>query len=81
MSNALADLMFRPDAEGPADRLRVALDLHEAGMDLLREKMRRDEPTLTESELKERVSAWLLDTPMQGDNERRLPWQEWVARR
>ncbi len=49
--------------ETPAERLRVALELFEFGVDLMRQKFRREAPTATKAEIETRLVAWLQDRP------------------
>lgn len=49
--------------ETPAQRLRIALDLHELGVEMMRQKLRREAPEATEDEIQARLVAWLQDRP------------------
>lgn len=51
------------------EKLAMALDLAEAGVDLMRENLRRRHPQATESELDAMIVAWLRERPgaEQGD--------------
>ncbi len=49
--------------ESPAQRLRVALDLFELGIDMMRQKLRRDAPEATEDEIQARLATWLRERP------------------
>ena len=63
--------------ESAAARLRVALELFEAGLEMKRQKLRRDHPDLTGDEIEARVAAWLRERPGAefGDAEgRRVTW-------
>lgn len=46
-----------------AQRLRVALDLYEAGVQMLRQRLRRERPAASETEIDAAVNAWLLVRP------------------
>ena len=46
-------------AETEAERLRAALDLHELGVRLYRQRMRREHPQARPSEIEKLVKAWL----------------------
>lgn len=46
-----------------AARLRTALDLFEAGVEMMRQRLRRDHPDLADREIVARVGAWLRDRP------------------
>ena len=65
----------RPDS--PAERLRLAFDLFAAGESLMRARLRRDNPDISQAELEALVFAWLLERPgaESGDVEgRSVPW-------
>lgn len=51
------------EQELAAQRLRCALDMHEAGVALMLQNLRRRFPSATQSELDERLIAWLCDRP------------------
>ncbi|WP_437512378.1 hypothetical protein [Sorangium sp. So ce1099] len=60
-----------------AEKLRLAFDLHEAGVTLMRQNLRRRLPEATETEIDERLAAWLLERPGAefGDAEGQpVPW-------
>lgn len=42
-----------------AERMRVALELHDLGVKLYRQRMRRDHPDADETEIDALVHAWL----------------------
>ncbi len=46
-----------------AQRLRLALDMYEAGEQMMRQRIRRDRPTASAQEVEAEVSAWLLNRP------------------
>lgn len=46
-----------------ASALRTALDLHEAGVELMRQNLRRRDPSATDDEIDRRLRAWLADRP------------------
>ena len=46
-----------------AARLRTALDLFEAGVEMMRQRLRRDHPDLAEREIAARLTAWLRERP------------------
>lgn len=52
-----------PDAEGAAARLRVAFDLFEAGVTLMRQKIARERPDASQREVEELVCRWLRTRP------------------
>lgn len=52
-----------PLPEDAAERLRVTFDLHQAGVDLMRQNLRRRYPEESDAKISERVSAWLHTRP------------------
>ncbi len=44
-------------------RLRMALDLFETGMEMMRRKLRRDHPDLADHEVEARLESWLQERP------------------
>jgi Rv0078B-related antitoxin len=66
-----------PGLDAAARRLRLALDLFEAGEELMRQQLRRKHPALTTAEIEARLLTWLLERPGAefGDTTGRLvPW-------
>jgi hypothetical protein len=60
-----------------AARLRAALEMFETGVQMMRQNLRRDYPTLSDAEIEARVTAWLRERPGAefGDAVgRRVPW-------
>ena len=57
-----------------ADKLRLALDLGECGLDVMREQLRREYPDESDESIHRRLVAWFQDgsTVVIGDDERRL---------
>jgi hypothetical protein len=47
----------------PAARLRIALELHELGVQMQRQRLRRERPQLSDAELDRAVRAWLHERP------------------
>jgi hypothetical protein len=47
----------------PTARLRLALDLFESGVALMRQKLRRERPSAQEAEIDAAVVAWLRTRP------------------
>lgn len=47
----------------PAARLRIALELHAVGEQMLRQRLRREQPSMTPAELDRAVAAWLRERP------------------
>ena len=61
----------------PAERFRIALDLFDTGVRLMRQNLSRDHPDATEKEIDDRLRAWLRHRPgaEHGDCPgRRLDW-------
>ena len=56
-------------AATPAERLRIALDLHDAGVEMMRQNLRRRHPDVDENEIERLLVAWLHERPgaEQGD--------------
>lgn len=50
-------------AEGPAERLRVALDLYELCEGLYRQRLRRERPGASPEEIDEAIGRWLRHRP------------------
>ncbi|MBA3742378.1 hypothetical protein [Sporichthya sp.] len=50
-------------AETPGDRIRIALDLYEVGEKMLRARLRRERPDISQSELDQAIVAWLRRRP------------------
>lgn len=47
----------------PRDALRTTLDLFDAGLDLMRQNLRRGHPQATEDEIDGRLRQWLHERP------------------
>ena len=47
----------------PATRLRIALELHDLGERMLRQRLRRERPQITQTELDDAIGSWLRDRP------------------
>jgi hypothetical protein len=59
------------------ERLRLTFDLFEAGVDLMRQRLRRQYPGETEAEIERRIGEWLHERPgaEHGDGVGRVvPW-------
>lgn len=52
-----------PELDIAAQKLRLALDLFEAGVEMKRVSLRREWPGATESEIRAKLQAWLLERP------------------
>jgi len=46
-----------------AQRLLTTFDLHESGVELMRQKLRRENPTLDEAGIAQLLQAWLNERP------------------
>ena len=46
-----------------ADAFRTTLDLFQAGVDLMRQNLRRSHPEARENDIERLLRAWLLDRP------------------
>lgn len=55
--------MRASEASEAARRLRIALDLHAAGVSLMRARLRREHPEADDTELRQRLNAWLQTRP------------------
>jgi hypothetical protein len=51
------------DAETPAERLRVAFELVDVAERMLRQRVRRESPSISEDDLEARVRAWYEQRP------------------
>lgn len=47
----------------PARALRTALELHDLGVAMMAQRLRRDRPTASDEELREALVAWLHTRP------------------
>ena len=45
------------------ENLLLTLDMFEAGLSLMRERLRRDNPGLSDEAIEEKLVAWLADRP------------------
>lgn len=51
------------DCMSPAEKLRAALELHEVGVAVMRQNLRRRHPEASESRIEQMLSAWLRTPP------------------
>ena len=51
------------DLEAAARRLRLALDLFRTGEEMMRQRLRREHPELSEREIERRLLEWLRERP------------------
>ena len=49
--------------EAAAGRFRIALELFETGVAMMRQKLRREHPEWSDSQLEARLAEWLQDRP------------------
>ncbi len=65
-----------------AERFRLTLELHELGVALMRQNLRRRYPRASEATIEERLGRWLVERPgaEQGDAEGR-PSRRFPVRR
>jgi hypothetical protein len=62
------------DATTPAERFRIALDLAETGVELMRSNLRRRHPDAPPEEIERRLHDWLTQRPPDSPGRaRRLP--------
>ena len=59
------------DSDRMKRNLQLTFDLHEAGISMMEQNLRRRHPEATEVELKEMLRAWLQDRPLLG-----VPFEE-----
>ena len=55
--------MTARDPTETARRFRIALDLHDAGVSLMRARLRRLYPDADEQEIRKRLTTWLQTRP------------------
>jgi len=55
--------MQTPERLAAAERMRQAFDLHDAGVSMMRAKLRRDHPDADDAEIDDRLRAWLHTRP------------------
>jgi hypothetical protein len=55
--------MTETEAAAAAERFRTALRLHEDGVRLMRENLRREDPQASEQEIRVRLTRWLHTRP------------------
>lgn len=68
-------------ALSPAERFRIAMDLFQTGVDMMRQNLKREDPDASDEQIEERLRAWLRHRPGAefGDCEGRPG--EWPRRR
>ncbi len=50
-------------ALSPGERFRIAMDLFQAGVEMKRQNLKREDPHATEEQIEERLLAWLRHRP------------------
>ena len=55
--------MQSPEARAAAERLRQAFDLHDAGVSMMRAKLRRDHPDADDAGIDRLLGVWLHTRP------------------
>jgi hypothetical protein len=63
---ALEHLLTAPRERTLSERLQLALQLAEEGLDIARARLRREHPTFDEPQIEEALAAWLRDRPPPG---------------
>ena len=60
----------------PAKNLRLAFDLFEAGIDMYRARLRREQPGISDAEIEAKLREWWLARPDEYPSEyfRVVPW-------
>lgn len=66
--------------EAIQQRMARVEELYLEGLELKRQQIRREEPSLTDDEVEQRVRAWLLDRPMDAPG-RVMSYEEWKSTR
>ncbi len=60
----MRDIPITPERRlEPAEKLRIALELVEVGAELMRERLRREDPGATDAEIHRRLVAWFRTRP------------------
>lgn len=62
-ATGLLDLNETVDDREAARRFQIALDLHETGVEIMRQNLRRRHPSESDEEIQRRLAAWLADRP------------------
>lgn len=68
------EVMNDDEACSAAERLRLAFDMHDFGVRLMRENLRRRYPQGTDTELDRRLTTWLRDKPFHEPPELKVTW-------
>lgn len=55
--------MTEEEAKAAAERLRIAFELHEVGVALMRQNLRRELPEASDAEIERRLAVWLRTRP------------------
>jgi hypothetical protein len=51
--------MAETSSPTPSEKLRIALDLFESGVAMMRETLKREHPTESDAQIEERLRKWL----------------------
>ena len=51
------------EEEALRENLLLTLDMFESGLSLMRERLRREDPKISEEAIEEKLVAWLADRP------------------
>lgn len=55
--------MAESSSLSPSEKLRIALELFESGVAMMRETLRREHPTESEAQIEERLRQWIRHRP------------------
>ena len=55
---------FTPEEDSPGARLRIALKMMGAGIEMMRESLNRQHPTENPPQIEERLTAWVQYQPI-----------------
>jgi hypothetical protein len=48
----------------PTERLRIAFDLYDFGESMMRQNLRRNNPSASDAEIEAMLTSWLQDRPL-----------------
>ena len=55
--------MAESSSLSPSEKLRIALELFESGVAMMRETLKREHPTESDAQIEERLRQWIRDRP------------------
>ena len=55
--------MAESSSLSPSEKLRIALELFESGVAMMRETLKRENPTESEAQIEERLRQWIRHRP------------------